>query len=106
MATPAEIFNLANLNIFRALGDLATFIPVASAAFEVHALVSSSLQPQPNGLNSETWAQQMTVELLLPEFVDAGPTAGDVVEVNGGKYRLVVPVEDNGQIIKFTVVEQ
>jgi hypothetical protein len=103
--TPNEIFLRANLKIFIALGDLAMFVPATGASFEVHALPSSSLQPQPSGLSSETWSQQRTIELLLSEFTGMPPESGDVIEVNGGRFRLEVPVENDGQIIKFTVVE-
>lgn len=106
MASPAEIFRTANLNIFLALGDIAIYIPIAREAFGVHALVSSSLQPQPGGLNSETWAQQTTVELLLSEFGEYAPSPGDVVDFNGDEYRLVVPTENDGLIVKFTAEKE
>ncbi|MFH0995793.1 MAG: hypothetical protein V1844_09895 [Pseudomonadota bacterium] len=108
------IFAQAELDIFALLGSPVIFYsPVSGSPVTIQALISSSLQTQPSGMGSETWADHITVELLLSDFPDGGPSPGDTVEElvlvagelvpSGIVKTLVAPLENNGHIIKWVV---
>lgn len=102
--TPSEIFAQANLDIFNALGVLVTYTPTSGIPVEnIKALISTSLQEQPSGMGSETWGQHVTVELLLSDIPGGEPSRGDTVDDGINVYVLAAPLENDGQIIKWTV---
>jgi hypothetical protein len=100
--TAAEIINQLNLDIFAALGQPVTYIPVAGTPVLIQALISSTLQSQPSGMGSETWAQHTTIEIMLSDLADA-PAPGDMVNDGVNTYTLAAELENNGHFVKWVV---
>jgi hypothetical protein len=99
----AEIFAQAALDIFTHLGVPVTYTPAAGTPATIQALISSSMQSQPSGMGSETWAQRTMVEMMLPELPAGGPDPGDTITDGTAVYTLEAPMENDGMLVKWVV---
>lgn len=102
--TPAEtIFAEAEMHIFNALGVPVTYTPVTGTPVDgIRALFVDSLQTQPSGMNSETWAQRTTLEFILSDLPSGSPAPGDAVtDEAGAVYILEAPLENSGLLVKW-----
>jgi hypothetical protein len=103
--TPAEtIFAEAEMNIFNALGVPVTYTPVTGTPVTIQALIVDSLQTQPSGMSSETWAQRRIAEFILADLPSGSPVPGDAVtDEAGAVYILEAPLENSGLLVKWVV---
>lgn len=104
MTAAETIFAKAGMDIFLALGVPVTYTPVSGAPVTIRALVVNSLQTQPSGMSSETWAQRYVAEFILSDLPAGSPAPGDAVtDETGAAYILEAPLEDSGLLVKWVV---
>ncbi len=101
--TAAEIFAKAGMDIFAIMGVPVTYTPVTGTPVTIQALIVDSLQQQPSGMSSETWAQRYTAEFLFSDLPSGCPVPGDTVTDSGIVYTLEAPLENNGLLVKWVL---
>jgi hypothetical protein len=90
--------------MFAALGEEATFTPLAGDPVDCHILIDFDVDLQPDGYQTTAWQRGTVIEALLSE-IGKEPDRGDVFTcpIGGTQYTVQKVTGNDGLTVKMAV---